>query len=194
MKNGNDLVKVQNRDNGSVGYSIPDLNNLHRTYQPNETKSITMDELRKLSYVPGGMEILRNYLVILDDEAREEILSDVEPEYYLTKDGVKKLLLEGTLDALLDCLDFAPSGVVDLVKDVAVEIELNDVKKRDAILNKTGFNVTNAININKETTDEVEKVKPVRRVGQTEESTATATVPAGRRTAAPAYKVVTPTK
>ena len=192
MKNGNDLVKVQNRDNGSVGYTIPDLNNLHRTYQPNETKSITMDELRKLSYIPGGMEILRNYLVILDDEAREEILSDVEPEYYLTKDSVKQLLLEGTLDALLDCLDFAPSGVVDLVKDVAVEIELNDVKKRDAILNKTGFNVTNAININKETTDEVEKVKPVRRVGQSEENAAAA--PTGRRTAAPTYKIVTPTK
>ena len=192
MKNGNDLVKVQNRDNGSVGYTIPDLNNLHRTYQPNETKNITMDELRKLSYVPGGMEILRNYLVILDEEAREEILSDVEPEYYLTKDGVKKLLLEGSLDALLDCLDFAPSGVVDLVKDVAVEIELNDVKKRDAILNKTGFNVTNAINFNKETTDETEKVKPVRRVGQPEEKAATA--PTGRRTAAPTYKIVTPTK
>lgn len=192
MKNGNDLVKVQNRDNGSVGYTIPDLNNLHRTYQPNETKNITMDELRKLSYVPGGMEILRNYLVILDDEAREEILSDVEPEYYLTKDGVKQLLLEGSLDALLDCLDFAPSGVIDLVKDVAVEIELNDVKKRDAILNKTGFNVTNAINFNKETTDEVDKVKPVRRVGQPEEKAAT--VPTGRRTAAPTYKIVTPTK
>ena len=192
MKNGNDLVRVQNRDNGSVGYTIPDLNNLHRTYQPNETKNITMDELRKLSYVPGGMEILRNYLVILDEEAREEILSDVEPEYYLTKDGVKQLLLEGSLDALLDCLDFAPSGVVDLVKDVAVEIELNDVKKRDAILNKTGFNVTNAINFNKETTDEVEKVKPVRRVGQPEENAATA--PTGRRTATPTYKIVTPTK
>lgn len=192
MKNGNDLVRVQNRDNGSVGYTIPDLNNLHRTYQPNETKNITMDELRKLSYVPGGMEILRNYLVILDEEAREEILSDVEPEYYLTKDGVKKLLLEGSLDALLDCLDFAPSGVIDLVKDVAVEIELNDVKKRDAILNKTGFNVTNAINFNKETTDETEKVKPVRRVGQPEEKAATA--PTGRRTAAPTYKIVTPTK
>lgn len=192
MKNGNDLVRVQNRDNGSVGYTIPDLNNLHRTYQPNETKNITMDELRKLSYIPGGMEILKNYLVILDEEAREEILSDVEPEYYLTKDGVKQLLLEGSLDALLDCLDFAPSGVVDLVKDVAVEIELNDVKKRDAILNKTGFNVTNAININKETTEETEKVKPVRRVGQSEVKAETA--PTGRRTATPVYKVVTPTK
>ena len=192
MKNEKDLVKVQNRDNGSVGYTIPDLNNLHRRYQPNETKSVTMDELRKLSYVPGGMEILRNYLVILDDEAREEILSDVEPEYYLTRDGVKKLLLEGTLDQLLDCLDFAPSGVIDLVKDVAVEIELNDVKKRNAILDKTGFNVTSAIEINHETSEEVEKAKPVRRVGQTEEKAEVA--PTGRRTAAPAYKVVSTTK
>lgn len=192
MKNENDLVKVQNRDNGSVGYTIPDLNNLHRTYQPNETKSVTMDELRKLSYVPGGMEILKNYLVILDDEAREEILSDVEPEYYLTREGVKKLLLEGTLDQLLDCLDFAPSGVVGLVKDVAVEIELNDVKKRNAILDKTGFNVTSAIEINKETSEEVEKTKPVRRVGQTEEKAEVAST--GRRTAAPAYKVVSTTK
>ena len=117
---------------------------------------------------------------------------NIEPEYNMSVEDVKKLMLEGSLDAFLDCLDFAPSGVIDLVKDVAVEIELNDVKKRDAILNKTGFNVTNAINFNKETTDETEKVKPVRRVGQPEENAATA--PTGRRTAAPTYKIVTPTK
>ena len=192
MRNSSDIIKVQNRDNGTVGYSIPDLNNLHRTYMPGEIKQITMDELRKLSYVPGGMEILRNYLVILDDEAREEILNDVEPEYYLTKDGVKDLLINGSIDALLDCLDFAPIGVIDLVKEVAVEIELNDVKKRDAILDKTGFNVTSAININKETTEEVEKVKPVRRLGEKEEKVEAAST--GRRTATPSYKIISTTK
>lgn len=189
MKNSTDMIKVQNRDNGTVGYTIPDLSNLHRTYQPGETKQITMEELRKLSYVPGGMEILENYLVILDDEARKEILSNVEPEYYLTKDGVKQLLTEGSLDALLDCLDFAPDGVISLVKDVAVEIELNDVKKRDAILDKTGFNVTSAIDFNKETREEEEKAKPARRVGGNAEKEAE-TAPTGRRVATPAYKVV----
>lgn len=187
MKNSADIVKLQNRDNGSVGYTIPDLNNLHRTYMPGEIKQITMEELRKLSYVPGGMEILKNYLVILDDEARAEILTEVEPEYYLTKEGVKDLLQNGSVDALLDCLDFAPSGVIDLVKDVAVEIELNDVKKRDAILNKTGFNVTSAININKETLEEEEKVKPMRRLSQAEE---VETAPSGRRTVTPNYKII----
>ena len=192
MRNSSDIIKVQNRDNGTVGYSIPDLNNLHRTYMPGEIKQITMDELRKLAYVPGGMEILRNYLVILDDEAREEILNDVEPEYYLTKDGVKGLLINGSIDALRDCLDFAPIGVIDLVKEVAVEIERNDVRKRDAILDKTGFNVTSAININKETTEEVEKVKPVRRLGEKEEKVEAAST--GRRTATPSYKIVSTTK
>lgn len=188
MKNSADIIKVQNRDNGSVGYTIPDMNNLHRTYMPGEIKQISMEELRKLSYVPGGMEVLKNCLLILDEEAREEILAEVEPEYYLTRDGVKDLLQNGSVDALLDCLDFAPSGVVDLVKEVAVEIELNDVKKRDAILHKTGFNVTSAIDINKETLGEEEKAKPVRRVGQTEEKAEAA--PTGRRTTTPNYKVV----
>lgn len=188
MKNSADLVKVQNRDNGSVGYTIPDMSNLHRTYMPGEIKQITMDELRKLSYVPGGAEILRNYLVILDEEARVEILNDVEPEYYLTKEGVKDLLLNGSVDALLDCLDFAPHGVIDLVKTVAVEIELNDVKKRDVILDKLGFNVTKAIEINKETIEEEAAAKPVRRIGQTEVKAEPA--PSGRRVAAPAYKVI----
>lgn len=34
----NEIVKVTNRDNGSVGYTIPDLGNLHRNFYPAETK------------------------------------------------------------------------------------------------------------------------------------------------------------
>ena len=60
---------------------------------------------------------------------------------------------EGTLDQLMDTLDFAPSGVIDLVKDIAVKIELNDINKRNAIFEKTGFNVTSAVDFNKETAD-----------------------------------------
>ena len=38
------ILKVSNRDNGSVGYTIPDLGNLHRTFQPGETKEVTMGD------------------------------------------------------------------------------------------------------------------------------------------------------
>ena len=78
-------------------------------------------------------------------------------------EDIKKLLQEGTLDELLDCLDFAPEGVTDLVKVIAVELPLNDVAKRDAILEKLHFNVTNAIKIKKETELPTEKTEAPKR-------------------------------
>ena len=42
-------LKVTNRDNGTVGYTIPDLGNLHRNFAPGETKTLTYEELEKLT-------------------------------------------------------------------------------------------------------------------------------------------------
>lgn len=157
------IIKVTNRDSGSVGYSIPDLGNLHREFATGETKEITMDELRKLSYLPGGRVLLERYLVMDNKEAVEELLTEVEPEYYYTEDDVKFLLLDGTLDQLKDCLDFAPEGTINLVKKVATELKLNDIAKRKAILEATGFNVTTAIEINEDTEEEDAQSSKTRR-------------------------------
>lgn len=150
MIDKNALIKVRNRNKGTVGYTIPDLGNLHRNFQPGETKEVSMDELRKLSWVPGGDAMLKDYLIIEDEEALKELLNTVEPEYYYTEEDIIKLLQVGTMDQFMDCLEFAPEGTIELIKDLAVKIELNDIQKREAILKRTGFNVTNAININKE--------------------------------------------
>ena len=157
------LVKVRNRDSGAVLYKIPELNGLRRVFQPKEVKEVPFDELRKLSYLPGGMALLRDSLVVQDDEAVAALLGEVEPEYNYTPEDIKKLLQEGTLDELLDCLDFAPEGVIDLIKVIAVELPLNDVAKRDAILEKLHFNVTNAIEIKKETELPTEKTEAPKR-------------------------------
>lgn len=184
MIDNNQIIKVTNRDNGHVGYTIPDLNNLTRTFTANETKEITMNELRKLSYIPGGMVLLRDYLVLDNKEAVEELLNQVEPEYFYTEEDVKNLLLNGSLDALKDCLDYAPVGTIDLVKQVAVELPLNDVAKRKAILEMTGFNVDSAIMINDVTKEEEKSDEHNgRRVNNTKESKTEA--PSGRRTAVP---------
>jgi len=61
------LIKVLNRDNGSVIYSIPEMNGLRRVFQAGEAKEITFEELEKLSYIPGGMELLEDSLVILNN-------------------------------------------------------------------------------------------------------------------------------
>ncbi len=181
MIDNNTIIKVTNRDNGHVGYTIPDLNNLTRTFTANETKEIPMIELRKLSYIPGGKMILRDYLVLDNKEAIEELLNGVEPEYFYTEEDVKNLLTIGSLDALKDCLDYAPVGTIDLVKKVAVELPLNDVAKRKAILDMTGFNVDSAIMVNEETKEDNNKNETmVRRVNETKNEN---TKPAGRRTA-----------
>lgn len=142
-------IKVQNRDYGVVGYTIPDLNNLRRSFQPNEVKYIDFDELFKLYQVPGGAYIIENYLIINDDQAIEELIGGVEPEYYYTEAEVVRILKEGSIDEFEDCLNFAPKGVIDLIKDISVKLPLNDIAKRDMIFKKTGFNVTNAIEISK---------------------------------------------
>ena len=180
MIDNNTIIKVTNRDNGHVGYTIPDLNNLTRTFTANETKEIPMIELRKLSYIPGGKMILRDYLVLDNKDAIEELLNGVEPEYFYTEEDVKNLLTIGSLDALKDCLDYAPVGTIDLVKKVAVELPLNDVAKRKAILDMTGFNVDSAIMVNEETKEDNDKKETmVRRVNETKNEN---TKPAGRRT------------
>lgn len=164
------MVKIRNRDNAAVFYDIPELNGLHRVFQPGEVKEVSLDELIKLSYTPGGMSLLRNNFVLGSPEAVKIILGQVEPEYNYTAADIKNLMENGSLDEFLDCLDFAPEGVIEIIKTMAVNLPLNDVAKREAILNKTGFNVTNAITIKKETETETEKAAatPVRRRVQKE--------------------------
>lgn len=162
--NKSTMIKVLNRDNGAVIYSIPEMNGLRRVFQAGEVKEVSFEELEKLSYIPGGMELLKDSLVIQNnDEAINLILGHVEPEYKYTENDIIRLMKEGSLDEFLDCLDFAPEGVVDLIKTLAVRLPLNDVSKREAIFNKTGFNVDNAIRIQNEVADPDEEAPTTER-------------------------------
>ena len=185
MLDKNTLVKITNRYDGRAGYSIPDLNNLYRGFAPGETKEVTMEELRKLSYTIGGRKMLEKYFVLDNKEAITELIGVTEPEYYYTEEDVKNLLLNGSLDELKDCLDFAPVGVVEVVKKLAVDLQINDISKRKAIKDITGFNVDTAIYVNEETSEERTEEKKERRtvVKKAEETT-----PTGRRTTAPTSK------
>ena len=58
---------------------------------------------------------------------------------------INDLLLNGSLDAFLDALDFAPIGVIDLIKTLSVQLPLTDLNKRRALKEKTGFDVDRAL-------------------------------------------------
>ena len=193
MLDKNTLIKITNRYDGMAGYEVADLG-INRLFMAGETKEVTMEEIRKLSYSIGGITLLKDFFVLDNPEAVTEILGTVEPEYFYTEEQVKELLLTGSLEALQDCLDFAPAGTIELVKKVAVETKLNDIQKRKAIQAATGFNIDTAVMINEETEDEKVEEEKTRRV-----TTASATPIAastGRRTSAPNinYKVISTAK
>ncbi len=141
-----------------------------------------------MSYKQGGPELISNYLLIRSEEAIQDLGVHTEPEYYMTEDQVITLIKDGSLDAWLDCLDFAPEGVIEMLKKLSVSVPLNDYEKRRALKDKTGFDVDAAIkHVEEERAEEAQELKqaaPKRRV-QTEEPAA----PAGRRTT-PKYNVV----
>ena len=61
------------------------------------------------------------------------------------------------MDEFLDCLDFAPQGVIDLIKEYAVTLPLNDVAKREALLDKFDYDVNKIIEVRRASTEEEEK-------------------------------------
>ena len=60
-----------------------------------------------------------------------------------------ELLKSGSFDAFLDCLQFAPTGVIDLIKTFSVELPLTDTRKIEALKEKTGFDVIKALEMKK---------------------------------------------
>ena len=179
------MYNVKNRSSSVVVYRIPE-SNLRREFAPGETKRIPFGELEKLTYQQGGRAMLEQFLQIIDEAVTTDLNVHREAEYDMSEMQVRDLLLTGSLDAFLDALDFAPMGVIDLIKAMAVKLPLTDLNKRRALKEKTGFDVDKAItHIEEEKEEEnehIEPVKPERRVK-------TATAPAGRRTASN-YKVV----
>ena len=181
------ILKVKNRSASLAVYSIPEIN-IRREFAPGETKNITYGELEKLSYQPGGRAIMQNFLQIIDPEATGDLGINREPEYDLSEQQIVDLMTNGSLDAFLDCLDFAPVGVIDLIKKFSVSLPLNDIDKRDALKKKTGFDVTVALaNMQKEKEDIGTPT-----VENKERRVKTESAPEGRRTT-PKYNVVQPT-
>ena len=146
------LINVRNRNNGTTGYTLADGAKETRLWAENEVKKITFSELKRVSYLPGGAELLRDYLVIEDPAAIEALNVGIDiqeqPEYLYTENEIRDLLFNGSLDELKDFLDFSPDGGIEIAKQIAVNEELPDMRKRKIISEATGFNINTAIEIN----------------------------------------------
>ena len=138
------MYNVKNRSAGVAVYKIPELG-IRRSFQPGEVKQISEEELEKLTYRPGGMALLTNFLQIQSEAGLEKVGIRPQPEYHMSEQDIVNLLKNGSLDEFLDCLDFAPPGVIDLVKKLSVSLPLGDVSKRRALKEKTSFDCDAAL-------------------------------------------------
>ena len=189
MINQDTMYNVKNRSSSVVIYRIPE-SNLRREFAPGETKKIPFGELEKLTYQQGGREMLEQFLQIVDEDVTTDLNVHREVEYDMSEGQVRDLLLSGSLDAFLDALDFAPIGVIDLIKTMAVQLPLTDLNKRKALKDKTGFDVDKAlIHIAEEKEEEENQIQPVAPERRVKTETATT----GRRTTSN-YKVVKKTE
>jgi hypothetical protein len=173
---------VKNRSAGAVLYTIPE-DNIRRRFAPGETKRISYEELLHLSYQAGGRELMANFLQIQSEGVPKSLGIKTEPEYYMNEQQVIDLLKNGTVDQFLDCLNFAPEGVIELIKKFAVSLPLDNYEKRQALKAKTGFDVDAAVANSGQEPDQT-KEEAIKQTVEASENT-------GRRTAAPNYKVVT---
>lgn len=170
----NTQFRVTNRSSSRVCYTIPD-EKITRAFQPGESKIVPYWELDKLTYQPGGIVLMAEYLLIENEEALKKLGMQTEPEYYMNKEQIIELMKNGSTDEWIDCLNFAPQGVVDMIKDLSVSLPLNDVEKREALRKKIGFDVDAAIRNN---------------LADKEDNTTTQLSGPARRTSTPNYKIV----
>lgn len=75
------------------------------------------------------------------------------------------------MDEFLDALDYAPKGMIDVIKKYALELPMTDLNKAEALKEKTGFDTLKALNFMKEekidSTDEVAPTRKRRVDGET---------------------------
>lgn len=185
------MYNVKNRSAGVATYKIPEMG-VRRTFSPGEVKQISAEELEKLTYRPGGMALLANFLQIMEPEAIAKVGLNPQPEYFMSEQDIAKMMTTGSLDEFLDCLDFAPPGVIDLVKKLSVSLPLGDINKRMALKEKTGFDCDAALkHVMEEKEDEGENTilkTGERRVKKDEQPAAP------ERRTAPKYNVVSSDK
>lgn len=162
-----DVISVRNLADNKVVYSLP--TGVRREFPAGATLKVTAEELRSLSYERGGSDLLLNYLHVGNESLAKELgVSDDSwaNEYSWTPKQIKECLTGDDLDMLKDALDFAPEGVKDAIVQMAVDLEIPDVRKREIIQEKTGNNITQKIenkHLVEASSGEEEAPKPVRR-------------------------------
>ena len=77
------MFVVKNRSASRAGYYIPE-DNIRRTFAPGEPKTLPESEIMKLSYQPGGKELMVSFLQV-QEAMLDKMGISPQPEYYMSE-------------------------------------------------------------------------------------------------------------
>jgi hypothetical protein len=140
------MIKVTNRSEGNVTYNLPELQ-IRRVYAPNEGKEIEEKELTALFQTDGGATLIKDHLFVRDKAWVEKYLPDAPVEYFWELADIEKCVKEDSLEMFKETLDYAPHGILELIKSYSWRLPLTDLNKIHAIKEKLGFDVQAAVTI-----------------------------------------------
>lgn len=188
-----EIVPVKNMMGHEVGYTT--LSGVTRRFAPHMTNNIiTAGELRELSYMNGGLDFLTNYVQVLNSDLAQEFgISDDDVEYNWTEEDIVAALTTSDIDVLLDALDFGPEGIVEELKNKAIELEITDGSRIQAINKRTGVDI-NGIIKNKHAYDEATETEEEETPKKRRTSTKSTSTSGRRRSTSTAKKTTTTSK
>ena len=169
-------VKVRNMVDYNVGYKIEE-DNIRRQFSPHEVKTVTAGELRKLDYTRGGHVLLTSYLAVQNKSLAQEFGVDEDSyanEYNWDAAKVDQVLLSEPVEVLQDAMDFAPEGILQLIKDRAIALRLDSMDKRKVISDAMKIDLNGMIElaVKAESTETKSAPKKTRRASSSNSSTA----------------------
>lgn len=182
-----DKVRIRNL----VDYPVVIITPIHHKrweLPPNGEMEVIVADIRECSYDQGCRNVFRDYVQIKNSELAKEFgVSDDTVEYNWSDKDIVAALTTKPIDVLLDALDFAPDGIKEAILDKAVELEIPDMDRREAIGKALGVNVTNKIeNARKAKTTKSDTTKASkRRVSRSSGTTTKSTTTRTRRTTTP---------
>lgn len=116
-------VRVANVARRKVSYVLPELNGTTRNFAPAplsgkpEIKIVTFHELYLLHNSPGGAKLIYENLQIKDNDVRTALDLPTDPEFDYSIDDIRKLMVDGTKEEILDALDFGPFYIAQWMKN-----------------------------------------------------------------------------
>lgn len=182
-------LNVKNRSHTDVTLLNKFPHDPVRTIQAGGEILMTFGELKDFYQISKGSAwMVENALQIVGKSENEvkEIMTvltrkKIEPEYFYSEEEIIKMLNENDLDGIADAMDFAPSGVIDLIADYAVELPITDTKMMKIISKRTDFDIQERISISQKQKareedlnsdkDDTTKKTTRRKAGATEEDT-----------------------